>query len=95
MTEDINVMVDVLPGAGSLNGEVPINGEIPEGTEARASWLRGKQDRALILIGHAGALRRSEIAALRIEIEDRPERNLITVPESKTDRREKRGELGL
>lgn len=76
LTEDIKTMVDALPGEG----------KIPKGTEARASWLRGKRDRALILVGYTGALRRSEIASLRIEnVKDRPEGLLLTVPESKTD----------
>jgi integrase len=76
LTEDIKAMVGALPG----------DEKAPRGTEARASWLRGKRDRALILIGYAGALRRSEIASLHAQhIEDRPEGLLLTVPESKTE----------
>jgi integrase len=69
-------MVEALPGSG----------EPPEGTEAEAAWLRGKRDRALILMGFAGAFRRSELAALHVEhIDSRPDGLLVTVPESKTD----------
>jgi len=76
LTEHIKDMVDALPG----------NGKPPEGTEAEAAWLRGKRDRALVLIGFAGAFRRSELAALRQEhIDTRPDGLLVTVPESKTD----------
>ena len=76
LTEHIKDMVDALPG----------NGKPPGGTEAEAAWLRGKRDRALILMGFAGAFRRSELAALRIEhVDSRPDGLLVTVPESKTD----------
>ena len=76
LTEHIKNMVDASPGYGSP----------PEGTEARAAWLRGNRDRALVLTGFAGAFRRSELAALRTgHIDSRPDGLLITVPESKTD----------
>ncbi|MFB6230478.1 MAG: tyrosine-type recombinase/integrase [Salinibacter sp.] len=76
LTEHVKEMVDTLPGDASP----------PNGTEAEAAWLRGKRDRALILTGFAGAFRRSELAALRVEhIESRPSGLLVTVPESKTD----------
>ena len=71
LTEHIKNMVKALPGSG----------EPPEGTEAEAAWLRGKRDRALILMGFAGAFRRSELAALRVEhIDSRPDGLLVTVP---------------
>ncbi|MCS3953103.1 tyrosine-type recombinase/integrase [Salinibacter ruber] len=76
LTEHIKNMVDALAGTGSP----------PSGTEAEAAWLRGRRDRALILIGFAGAFRRSELAALRQEhIDPRLDGLLVTVPESKTD----------
>ena len=76
LTEHVKDMVDALPE----------NGKPPEGTEAEAVWLRGKRDRALVLTGFAGAFRRSELAALRMEhIDSRPDGLLVTVPESKTD----------
>ena len=76
LTEHIKNMVEALPGSG----------EPLEGTEAQAAWLRGKRDRALILMGFAGAFRRSEVAGLRKgHIDSRPDGLLVTVPESKTD----------
>ena len=76
LTEHIENMVEALPGSG----------EPLEGTEAEAAWLRGKRDRALILMGFAGAFRRSEVAGLRKgHIDSRPDGLLVTVPESKTD----------
>lgn len=48
--------------------------------------LRGLRDRALLLVGFAGALRRSEIVALRVEdVEFAPEGLILTIPHSKTD----------
>jgi site-specific recombinase XerD len=48
--------------------------------------LKGLRDRALLLIGFAGALRRSELVALNIEdIEEAPDGMKITVRHSKTD----------
>jgi site-specific recombinase XerD len=48
--------------------------------------LKGLRDRALLLIGFAGALRRSELVALNIEdIEGAPDGMKITIRHSKTD----------
>jgi integrase len=48
--------------------------------------LKGLRDRALLLIGFAGALRRSELVALNIEdIEEAPDGIKITIRHSKTD----------
>jgi site-specific recombinase XerD len=48
--------------------------------------LKGLRDRALLLIGFAGALRRSELVALNIEdIEEVPDGMKITIRHSKTD----------
>jgi site-specific recombinase XerD len=48
--------------------------------------LAGKRDRALLLIGFAGALRRSELVALRVsDLERTPEGVLIHIARSKTD----------
>jgi integrase len=76
LTEHIKNMVDALPGDGSP----------PNKTEVEAAWVRGNRDKALLLTGFAGAFRRSELAALRMEhIDSRPDGLLVTVPESKTD----------
>ena len=48
--------------------------------------LQGKRDRALVLLGMAGAFRRSELAALDVaDIQPAPEGLLVTVRTSKTD----------
>jgi len=49
--------------------------------------LAGLRDRALLLVGFAGALRRAELAAIRIEHLEASERGLrLTLPRSKGDR---------
>jgi site-specific recombinase XerC len=46
--------------------------------------LRGKRDRALLLVGFAGALRRSELAAIRGERLEKTDRGLrLTIPQTK------------
>lgn len=76
LTDQIKEMVDSLPGAGPR----------PSGTEAEATWLRAKRDQALLLVGYAGAFRRSEIAGIDVgDVERRPDGALITVRRSKTD----------
>ena len=55
--------------------------------EKRYLKLLIRRNRAIILLGFAGAFRRSEIAGLRFEdVEHYPERGLkVTIPKSKTD----------
>ena len=61
-------------------------GALPTDSDRRPKRLRALRDRALILIGFAGALRRSELAALqREDVEERADGLLVTIPESKTD----------
>jgi hypothetical protein len=49
--------------------------------------LRGKRDRALLLVGFAGALRRSELAAIRIDHLEKTDRGLrLTIPQTKGSR---------
>jgi integrase len=49
--------------------------------------LRGRRDRALLLVGFAGALRRSELAAIQVEhLEAAPRGLRLTLPLSKGDR---------
>jgi integrase len=49
--------------------------------------LRGRRDRALLLVGFASALRRSELAAIRVEHLERRARGLqLTIPRSKGER---------
>jgi site-specific recombinase XerD len=48
--------------------------------------LKGLRDRALLLLGFAGALRRSELVALDIsDIEETPDGMKVTIRQSKTD----------
>jgi integrase len=48
--------------------------------------LRGLRDRAVLLVGFAGALRRSELAAVRFEHLEKTERGIrLTLPHSKGD----------
>jgi site-specific recombinase XerD len=51
-----------------------------------ASTLAGKRDAALLLVGFAGALRRSELVALdSADVDERPEGLVLTIRRSKTD----------
>lgn len=57
---------------------------------------RGRRDRALLLIGFAGAFRRSELVSLRIEaVVEREHGLVITLPRSKTDQQGSGAEIGL
>lgn len=52
-----------------------------------ADDLRGRRDRALLLVGFAGALRRAELAAIRLEhLEPTPRGLRLTLPTSKGER---------
>jgi len=58
--------------------------------------LIGIRDRALLLVGFAGAFRRSELAAIRVEdVEETKEGLLIHIPRSKTDPEAKGREAAL
>ena len=85
LTADVKAMVDALPiGSGAA------------GTGKGPKRLRALRDRALILIGFAGALRRSELAALRREdVEERADGLLVTIPESKTDQEGKGQQIAI
>jgi integrase len=53
---------------------------------ATGASLRALRDRAIILLGFAGAFRRSELVAIDLEdIEEAPEGLLVTIRRSKTD----------
>ena len=48
--------------------------------------LIGIRDRAMLLLGFAGAMRRSELAALNVEdVEIKPQGLFVTIQKSKTD----------
>lgn len=58
--------------------------------------LKGVRDKALLLIGFAGAFRRSELVALNVEdVEDVPEGLIITINQSKTDQEGKGRRVGI
>ena len=52
---------------------------------ADAKSLRGLRNRAVLLLGFAGAFRRSELVALNVEdLEETPEGLLVTIRRGKT-----------
>jgi integrase len=79
LTEHIRKMVEALP----LEAPAP-----DEGVAAEARHLRALRDRAILLVGYAGAFRRSELATIRSEDVSRGAKGMeIHVPETKTDPR--------
>ncbi len=80
-SEDISDMVRALPG--SPEGGAP-DGDRSGTADARR--LRGIRDRALILVGFAGALRRSELAGMEREhVTFNPKGFELLIPRSKGD----------
>jgi integrase len=58
--------------------------------------LKGIRDRALLLLGFAGAFRRSELVALNVEdIEETPDGMKITIRRSKTDQEGEGQKVGI
>lgn len=79
LTEHVRAMVDALPT------EAPEEGA---GPAARARWLRALRDRALILVGYAGAFRRVELARIRAEdVTLNADGMEVHVPKAKTEPR--------
>lgn len=65
----------------------------PTATDTGQVRLAGVRDRALLLLGFTGALRRSELAAARVcDLEDHENGMILKIPRSKTDR-EGRGDV--
>ena len=76
LTADIVAMVEAISAHAPLGSD----------RSAQAEALRGKRDRALILLGFAAALRRSELAAIRVEhVAITPDGLRLAIPRSKTD----------
>jgi hypothetical protein len=81
----------VLSGIRRTIGAAPVRkkaatADITIAMAATGTSLRALRDRAVLLLGFAGAFRRSELVALDVEdIEDVPEGLLITIRRSKTD----------
>ena len=68
-------------------GKAPtVTAEVRAMVEALPATLMGRRDRALLLLGFAGAFRRSELVALDVaDVEERPEGLAVTIRRSKTD----------
>jgi len=68
-------------------GKQPLfTGDLRAMVDSLPPGLIGIRDRALLLVGFAGAFRRSELAAIRVEdVEETKEGLLIRIPRSKTD----------
>lgn len=78
-TRHLKTILEVLPGRGPAP---PKDQKLSD----YAGWLRGLRDRALLLAGYAGALRRSEISALHVEdLSFHSEGCLVYIGRSKTD----------
>ncbi|KAA0122065.1 hypothetical protein CIW48_20195 [Methylobacterium sp. P1-11] len=76
--------------------------ELRRAVEALPRTLTGKRDRALILVGFAAALRRSELASLEIAqsdgaswIEERSDGLVIHLARTKTDQKGEGAEIGV
>jgi integrase len=64
--------------------------------EVRGDDLKARRDRAIVLLGFAAALRRSELAALRVEDLRFEKRGLVvTIRRSKTDQEAKGAEIAV
>ena len=75
LTPDVVAMVEAI-----------VTADVDGSTTGHADVLRGKRDRALILLGFAAALRRSELAAVRTEhVGVSPDGARLSIPRSKTD----------
>ena len=78
-SRDIEAIFRVMPGGGP---PPPAS----EGVAARARWLRGVRDRAILLLGLASAMRPIELLSVQTgHIEWRAQGIIIHVPRSKTD----------
>src|SRR5438132_3313814 len=81
----------VLSGIRRTIGAAPVRkraatADIVIAMSPTATSLRALRNRAIILLGFAGAFRRSELVALNVEdLEESPEGMLVTLRRSKTD----------
>ncbi len=87
---------------GEIDGSDMLDGRTLRGAELREQRalerinLAGHRDRAVLLLGFAGALRRSEIAALDLkDLRWAPQGLILTVPRSKADQEGKGREIGI
>jgi site-specific recombinase XerD len=88
---DHRTVRDVIAGIRRTIGAAPVRkkaatSDLVIGMAAESGSLRALRNRAIILLGFAGAFRRSELVALDVEdLEEVPEGLLITIRRSKTD----------
>ena len=68
-------------------GKAPtVTADVRRMVDALPGTLMGRRDRALLLLGFAGAFRRSELVALDVaDVAERPEGLAVTIRRSKTD----------
>ncbi|MGY4433148.1 site-specific recombinase XerD [Bradyrhizobium sp. F1.13.1] len=73
-------------GAAKVKKAPAVTSRIKAMVAECSGTITGKRDRALLLLGFGGALRRSELVALNVEhIEETPEGLLVLIAKSKTD----------
>jgi site-specific recombinase XerD len=88
---DHRAVRDTLAGIKRTIGAAPVRkkaatSDLVIGMAAESGSLRALRNRAIILLGFAGAFRRSELVALNVEdVEEVPEGLLVTIRRSKTD----------
>jgi site-specific recombinase XerD len=88
---DHRTVRDVIAGIRRTVGAAPVRkraatADICISMAAESGSLRALRNRAIILLGFAGAFRRSELVALNVDdLEEVPEGLLITIRRSKTD----------
>ncbi len=96
------LVAEVVAGVRRLKGVAPrqVAPLLPEDLEAVVAalpdGLAGARDRALLLLGFAGAFRRSELAALQVEdLERAPGGLRVTIRRSKTDQEAAGAVIGI
>ena len=86
LTPDVVAMVEAIATDAAIATATGDDRTGSDQTTAAAAALRGKRDRALLLVGFAGALRRSELAAVRAnDVTISAEGLRLVIPRSKTD----------
>ncbi|MEP0548277.1 MAG: tyrosine-type recombinase/integrase [Rhodothermales bacterium] len=84
------------PDIAAMVGAIATGVDDAGDASAAADALRGKRDRALLLIGFAGALRRSELAAVRVaDVTVGADGLRLVIPKSKTDQERAGQVIGL
>ena len=88
LLEELRAMVHAVTPETDLPPDAP--------AKDRGNYLRGLRDRALLLLGYAGALRRSELATIRAEHINWNEHGFeLQIPRSKGDQEGKGAVVGI